>query len=133
MKGEKIPTAKILTLVFLTCSTFLFSANAQNSTNNVLENEAPEKRPTIQKLLKKRDNRVKVFVRIGVGIMIFSQKMLVADSTNFNFTGDFGGGLYITTDPERQKRVVIVGYRYFHISNFYLSKVNPATTPTYFL
>jgi hypothetical protein len=68
---------------------------------------------------------IKPFVQFGVGMIFFNQKMPVPEATAYNFTGDFGGGLYLMTDRERRNKAVTVSYRYFHISNFNTSSFNP--------
>lgn len=73
----------------------------------------------------KPTKRIKPFVQIGAGMIFFNQKMPVTESTFYNFTGDFGGGIYYTLDRERQNKAIMMGYRYFHISNFNTSKFNP--------
>jgi hypothetical protein len=69
--------------------------------------------------------RVKPFVQIGAGMIFFNRKMPVPEATSYNFTGDFGGGLYIVTDREGGGKAVTLSYRYFHISNFNTSEFNP--------
>jgi hypothetical protein len=73
----------------------------------------------------KPSSRIKPFVHVGAGMIFFNQRMPVTDSTHYNFTGDFGGGIYYTLDRERQQKALVLGYRYFHISNFNTSKSNP--------
>jgi opacity protein-like surface antigen len=59
-------------------------------------------------------SRVKPFAQVGAGILITNKAMPLPVSRNFNFTGDFGGGLQIFTS---HNRAMTLGYRYYHISN----------------
>lgn len=82
--------------------------------------------PANFRFLFRPNKRIKPYAQVGVGMMFFNQKMPVPDATNYNFTGDFGGGLHIMTGTERDKRrAITLGYRYFHISNFNTSAFNP--------
>ena len=60
------------------------------------------------------ERRLRPFAQAGVGILITNKAIPVPYSRNFNFTGDFGGGIQYFMS---RKRAVSFGYRYFHISN----------------
>ena len=104
----------------------------------VSEKETPDQPKTIRKtaygfgfqpanfrFIFRPRQRVKPFVQIGAGMIFFNKKMPVPEATGYNFTGDFGGGLYIITDREGGTKAITLGYRYFHISNFNTSSFNP--------
>jgi len=112
--------------------------NEVKNPNYVSAKETPAEPPTIRRnaygfgfqpanfrFIFKPRNRVKPFVQIGAGMMFFNKKMPVPQATSYNFTGDFGGGLYISTSRERPDKAIILSYRYFHISNFNTSDFNP--------
>ena len=114
-----------------------FNNEAKNP-NFVSEKETPGESPTIRKtaygfgfqpanfrFIFRPRKRVKPFVQVGVGMIFFNKKMPVPEATSYNFTGDFGGGLYIVTDREGGSKAITLGYRYFHISNFNTSSFNP--------
>lgn len=73
----------------------------------------------------KPNSRIKPFVQVGAGMIFFNRKMPVTESTFYNFTGDFGGGVYYNLNSENRQKALVIGYRYFHISNFNTSKFNP--------
>lgn len=82
--------------------------------------------PANFRFLFRPNKRIKPFAQVGAGMMFFNQNMPVPESTNYNFTGDFGGGLHIMTNNEpNNRRALTLGYRYFHISNFNTSAFNP--------
>ncbi|MCY7377286.1 MAG: acyloxyacyl hydrolase [Pyrinomonadaceae bacterium] len=59
-------------------------------------------------------NRLKPYAQVGAGILFTNKAVPVPQSTLFQLTGDFGGGLmYLLSE----KRAVNFGYKYFHISN----------------
>ncbi len=66
--------------------------------------------------------RLKPFFRTGAGFMFTKKPIPVPGSTTYNFIGDFGGGLMYSLN---RKQTVNFGYRYFHISNMNIGKVNP--------
>ena len=112
--------------------------NEVKNTKYISEKETPKEPKTIRKtaygfgfqpvnfrFIFKPTSRIKPFVQIGAGMMFFNQKMPVPEATSYNFTGDFGGGVYILTDREQARKAITISYRYFHISNFNTSKFNP--------
>lgn len=58
--------------------------------------------------------RIKPFAQVGAGVLLTNKAVPLPKSLNFQFTGDFGGGLIIHAS---RKRAWILSYRYFHISN----------------
>ena len=72
----------------------------------------------------RRHERVKPFVGLSGGFLYFNQPTPVnaPGATRFNFTFDFGGGIQVFVQP---KKAVTLGYRFQHISNAYISDVNP--------
>lgn len=59
-------------------------------------------------------NRLKPYAQVGAGILVTNKAVPVSQSTLFQLTGDFGGGLMYMLS---EKRAVNFGYKYFHISN----------------
>ncbi len=62
------------------------------------------------------------YLNMSAGILYFSDNVPVADSSNFNFTFGFGGGLEIW---HLKNQSVFLGYKYQHISNGYTAPQNP--------
>lgn len=81
--------------------------------------------PANFRFLFRPSRRIKPFVQVGAGMMFFNQNLPVPDARASNFTGDFGGGLHILNSREGDRRAMTIGFRYFHISNFNISNVNP--------
>ncbi len=74
------------------------------------------------RLLLRPNSRLKPFVQAGGGLMFSGKPIPVPESTRLNFTGDFGGGVMYRLSESKS---ISMGYRYFHISNMYLSQTNP--------
>ncbi|MEP6900556.1 MAG: acyloxyacyl hydrolase [Actinomycetota bacterium] len=104
----------------------------------ISETETPDESKTIRKtaygagfqpvnfrFLFRAKKRVKPFAQVGVGMIFFNQRLPVPEATAYNFTGDFGGGIYIVTDREKRNKAITLSYRYFHLSNFNTSDFNP--------
>ncbi len=104
----------------------------------VSESETPDESKTIRKtaygagfqpvnfrFLFRAKKRVKPYAQVGVGMIFFNRRMPVPEATAYNFTGDFGGGVYIMTDRENREKAISLSYRYFHISNFNTTDFNP--------
>jgi len=66
--------------------------------------------------------KIQPFIAATGGFLYFSQRTPNFGGTRFNFTADLGGGLEIRL---KEKRSVIVGYKYHHISNAERGIVNP--------
>ena len=56
------------------------------------------------------------------GVLCFTDNVPVTNSSNFNFTFGFGGGVEIW---HRENQSIILGYKYQHISNGYTAPHNP--------
>jgi opacity protein-like surface antigen len=66
--------------------------------------------------------RLKPFVRLGAGFIFTNKPIPVPESPNYNFIGDFGGGLMYSLT---ENQTIDFGYRYFHISNMNIGEINP--------
>jgi hypothetical protein len=66
--------------------------------------------------------RLKPFIQTSVGFIFTRKPVPVPLSPNYNFSGDFGGGMMLSLDT---KHTVNLGYRYFHISNMNIGEINP--------
>jgi len=66
--------------------------------------------------------RLKPYVQTGAGFIFTNKPIPVPESLTYNFIGDFGGGVMYSFT---RKRTVSFGYRYFHISNMNIGKINP--------
>jgi len=62
------------------------------------------------------------FAGVGGGFLRFDRPIPNTQGKQFNFTLDFGGGLEIA---HREKRSVVLGYKYYHISNADRGTINP--------
>jgi len=70
----------------------------------------------------RRRERVQPFAQVSGGFIYFGERVPDARGAQFNFTGDFGGGVQWKTGA---RRAWTVGYRYHHVSNGYRADVNP--------
>jgi opacity protein-like surface antigen len=70
----------------------------------------------------RRRERVQPFAQASGGFLYFGERVPDTRGAQFNFTGDFGGGVQWKTGP---RRAWTVGYRYHHVSNGYRADVNP--------
>lgn len=66
--------------------------------------------------------RVQPFVTGGGGFLYFDRRMF-GTAQRFNFTAQFGGGLQLFSSGRRA--ALDLGYKYHHISNGYLDRLNP--------
>ncbi len=66
--------------------------------------------------------RLKPYVQTSAGFIFTRKPVPVPESPNYNFSGDFGGGLMYSVD---RFRTINFGYRYFHISNMNIGEINP--------
>lgn len=66
--------------------------------------------------------KVQPFISATGGFLYFSQRTPNFGGTRFNFTADLGGGLEIRL---KEKRSVVAGYKYHHISNAERGIANP--------
>jgi len=70
----------------------------------------------------RRRERVQPFAQASGGFLYFGERVPDERGAQFNFTGDFGGGVQWKTGA---RRAWTVGYRYHHVSNGYRADVNP--------
>ena len=70
----------------------------------------------------RRRERVQPFAQASGGFLYFGERVPDVRGAQFNFTGDFGGGVEWKTGA---RRAWTVGYRYHHVSNGYRADVNP--------
>jgi len=70
----------------------------------------------------RRNRRVQPFGQATGGFLYFSRQAPVDDSSRFNFTFDFSGGVQIVNS---NRRSFTIGYKYQHISNGYTGTFNP--------
>jgi hypothetical protein len=70
----------------------------------------------------RRRERVQPFAQASGGFLYFGERVPHAGGAQFNFTGDFGGGVQWKTGA---RRAWTVGYRYHHVSNGYRADANP--------
>jgi opacity protein-like surface antigen len=66
--------------------------------------------------------RLKPYVQTSAGFIFTRKPVPIPQSPNYNFSGDFGGGLMYSID---RTRTINFGYRYFHISNMNIGEINP--------
>jgi hypothetical protein len=74
------------------------------------------------KFIFRPHSRLKPFLRLGAGFLFTNKPIPVPESPNYNFIGDFGGGVMYSV---RRRQVISLGYRYFHISNMNIGEINP--------
>jgi len=74
------------------------------------------------KLNFRRNRRVQPFGQATGGFLYFNRQAPVDDSSRFNFTFDFSGGVQIVNS---NRRSFTIGYKYQHISNGYTGTFNP--------
>ncbi|HBB94544.1 MAG TPA: hypothetical protein DC054_04075 [Blastocatellia bacterium] len=70
----------------------------------------------------RRNRRVQPFGQATGGFLYFNRQAPVNDSSRFNFTFDFSGGVQIVNSNHRS---FTIGYKYQHISNGYTGTFNP--------
>src|SRR2546423_9605094 len=70
----------------------------------------------------RRNRRVQPFGQATGGFLYFSRQAPVDDSSRFNFTFDFSGGVQIVNS---NRRSFTIGYKYQHISNGNTGAFNP--------
>ena len=70
----------------------------------------------------RRNRRIQPFGQATGGFLYFSRQAPVDDSSRFNFTFDFSGGLQIVSS---NRRSFTIGYKYQHISNGNTGTFNP--------
>lgn len=67
-------------------------------------------------------SRWKPYVQLGAGFVFTSKPVPVPQSPSYNFIGDFGGGIIYSL---KRRHTINFNYRYFHISNMNIGKINP--------
>ncbi|HEX8290810.1 MAG TPA: acyloxyacyl hydrolase [Pyrinomonadaceae bacterium] len=70
----------------------------------------------------RRRERVQPFAQVSGGFLYFGERVPDVRGAQFNFTGDFGGGVQWKTGA---RRAWTAGYRYHHVSNGYRADFNP--------
>ena len=70
----------------------------------------------------RRRERVQPFAQASGGFLYFGERVPDPRGAQFNFTGDFGGGVQWKTGA---RRAWTAGYRYHHVSNGYRADFNP--------
>jgi hypothetical protein len=70
----------------------------------------------------RRRERVQPFAQASGGFLYFGERVPDTRGAQFNFTGDFGGGVQWKTGA---RRAWTLGYRYHHVSNGYRADANP--------
>ena len=65
--------------------------------------------------------RLQPFIGATEGFLYFTEQVPVTDSSQYNFTFAFGGGVEIFSN----RHSFVLGYRYHHISNGYTATYNP--------
>ncbi len=70
----------------------------------------------------RRSTRLQPFLGATGGFLYFTDQVPVPESSQYNFSFSFGGGIELLTTGRGTLRL---GYRYHHISNGYTGHVNP--------
>ncbi|HEX7312990.1 MAG TPA: acyloxyacyl hydrolase [Pyrinomonadaceae bacterium] len=70
----------------------------------------------------RRRERVQPFAQASGGFLYFGERVPNERGAQFNFTGDFGGGVQWKTGA---RRAWTIGYRYHHVSNGFRADANP--------
>ena len=70
----------------------------------------------------RRNRRVQPFGQATGGFLYFTEQVPTANTSQFNFTFDFSGGIQIVNS---NRRSFTVGYKYHHISNGNTGTFNP--------
>jgi opacity protein-like surface antigen len=68
------------------------------------------------------DRRLKPYLQFGMGFIITNKPTPLPETSWFNFTPYWGGGVMYQIKPDR---AVTFSYRYFHISNASITRNNP--------
>jgi opacity protein-like surface antigen len=72
----------------------------------------------------RRGKRIQPLWDVQGGFLYFTQRVLAAEGSQFQFTIASGPGAQIFFTP---RTAITVGYRYHHLSNANISKRNPGT------
>ena len=68
------------------------------------------------------EKRLKPYFETSAGFIFTNQPIPVPQGLTYNFAGNFGGGMMYSLTP---RNVLKAGYRYYHISNMNIGKINP--------
>ena len=74
------------------------------------------------RFLFRPNSRLKPYVAVRAGFIVFNDDLPLPNASAFNFAGDFGGGLQYQI---KRNKAISFGYKYFHISNISLGETNP--------
>ena len=77
----------------------------------------------------RRGSVLQPYINGTAGVIYFTDNVPVADSSNFNFTFGFGAGVEIW---HLENQLIILGYKYQHISNGYTAPQNPGVDSNLF-
>lgn len=77
----------------------------------------------------RRGSMLQPYINGTAGVIYFTDKVPVEDSSNFNFMFGFGAGVEIWY---RENQSLIFGYQYQHISNAYTASQNPGVDSNLF-
>jgi len=66
--------------------------------------------------------RLKPFLQTGAGFLFAKKPIPTPGSLSYDFIGDFGGGVMYSLT---KRKTINFGYRYFHVSNMNIGKINP--------
>lgn len=105
--------------------------------NEVIDKAAPPATPPVTKrettyafafepvsfrFIFRPKRRVKPFLQTGAGFLFAKKPIPIPGSLSYDFVGDFGGGVMYSLS---KRRTINFGYRYFHISNMNIGRINP--------
>jgi len=68
------------------------------------------------------NKRVKPFLQTGAGFLFAKKPIPIPGSLSYDFIGDFGGGVMYSLS---KRKTINFGYRYFHVSNMNIGRINP--------
>jgi lipid A 3-O-deacylase PagL len=68
------------------------------------------------------DKKVQPFANSSIGFLYFTRQVPAPDSSQFNFTFNFGGGIQFFT---ASRQSFTIGYKYHHLSNADTGIINP--------
>jgi hypothetical protein len=74
-------------------------------------------------------SRIQPFAEGNVGFLYFTRPTPYTTTTNFNFTFALGGGFQTFTSAHR---AVSFGYKYHHLSNAFMTPINPGVDSNVF-
>lgn len=77
----------------------------------------------------RKNNTVQPFLKSSTGFMYLDKRFPDARGTKFNFTLEFGTGVEFVVGENLS---FTIGYKYHHMSNFFLGKINPGVDSNIF-